>query len=56
MVTLKHICQQYRLDPYPLRQLLRKRLPHSKNQRWRWHEDDPILKQVHQIAKELSNA
>lgn len=54
MITLKHLCQEYGLDPYPLRQQLRKSLKHKRNQRWQWQPEDPQLAEAHKIAKHLS--
>jgi len=53
-VTLKHLCREYDLDPYPLRQRLRKQLEHRCNQRWQWQDDDPQLAEARKIAKDLS--
>lgn len=52
-ITLKHLCREYDLDPYPLRQVLRKNMPHRKNQRWRWSEDDPDLKVARRLAAQM---
>lgn len=52
-ITLKHICREYDLDAYPLRQVLRAKLPHRRNQRWKWKPDDPQLKQVRQLAAQM---
>ncbi len=54
MITLKHLCREYNLDPYSLRQKLRKALEHKRNQRWQWPEDDPQLVEARKIAKSLS--
>ncbi|RMH22107.1 MAG: hypothetical protein D6698_01740 [Gammaproteobacteria bacterium] len=54
MITLKHLCREFNLDPYPLRQKLRKALKHKRNQRWQWSEDDPQLAEARKIAKALS--
>ena len=54
MITLKHLCQEYGLDPYPLRQQLRKGLKHKRNQRWQWQPEDPQLAKARKIAKQLS--
>ena len=53
MVTLKHICREFDLDPYPLRQKLRKHLEHKRNQRWKWKPDDPQLTEVRQLAAQM---
>jgi hypothetical protein len=55
IVTLKHICREFELDAYPLRQKLRKKLPHKPNQRWKWQPDDPQLKEVRAIAKTMKD-
>lgn len=52
-ITLKHICREFDLDPYPLRQKLRQKLPHKRNQRWKWKSDDPELKQVRELAAQM---
>ena len=52
-ITLKHICREYDLDAYPLRQVLRKALPHKRNQRWKWKPDDPQLKEVRKLAAQM---
>lgn len=54
-ITLKHLCQEYGLDPYALRQVLRKKMPHRNNQRWRWSEDDPDLKTARQLAMQMKD-
>lgn len=54
MITLKHLCREFDLDAYPLRQKLRKSLTHKRNQRWQWPEDDPQLQEARDIAKQLS--
>lgn len=53
MITLKHICREFDLDPYPLRQKLRKHLKHHRNQRWKWNPDDPQLKAVRELAAQM---
>jgi hypothetical protein len=55
LITLKHICREFDLDAYPLRQKLRTLLPHKRNQRWKWAPDDPQLKQVRLIAQEMKD-
>jgi hypothetical protein len=52
-ITLKHICREFDLDPYLLRQVLRKNLPHRRNQRWKWSPDDPQLKQARALAAQM---
>jgi hypothetical protein len=52
-ITLKHICREFDLDAYPLRQKLRAKLKHKRNQRWQWSSDDPQLPQVREIAKAM---
>ena len=52
-ITLKHICREFDLDAYPLRQKLRKSLPHKRNQRWKWKPDDPQLTEVRDIARSM---
>ena len=54
MITLKHLCREFDLDPYPLSQKLRKQLEHKRNQRWQWQPDDPQLAEARKIAKNLS--
>lgn len=54
MITLKHLCREFNLDPYPLRQKLRKTLKHKRNQRWQWNDDDPQLSEAREVAKELA--
>lgn len=55
MITLKHLCREYDLDPYPLRQALRKQLTHRRNQRWQWQDDDPQLKEARDVAQTLKD-
>lgn len=56
LITLKHLCREFDLDPYTLRQYLRKHLTsHTKHRRWKWQPDDPELKTAKALAKELSN-
>lgn len=52
-ITLKHICREYDLDPYPLRQKLRANIPHRRNQRWKWEPDDPQLTEVRKLAAQM---
>ena len=54
LITLKHLCREFDVDPYPLRQKLRKGLEHKRNQRWQWPDDDPQLAEAREIAKQLS--
>jgi hypothetical protein len=56
LISLKHVCQEFKIDPYSLRLKLRKELPHRKNQRWSWSADDKQLIEVKRIAKEISDA
>ena len=56
MITLKHICREFDLEPYPLRQKLRQKLTHRKNQRWKWLPEDPQLTEVRNIAREMRDA
>ena len=56
MITLKHLCREFDLDAYPLRQRLRKALKHKPNQRWQWKPDDPQLTEAKAIAKEMQDA
>jgi hypothetical protein len=56
MITLKHLCQEYGIDPYPLRKKLRAHFKHQSNQRWKWQDDDPTLLEAKKIAKEMANA
>jgi hypothetical protein len=53
MITLKHICREFDIDPYPLRQKLRANIPKRKHQRWRWQPDDPELKKVRELAAQM---
>lgn len=55
-ITLKHICREFDLDPYPLRQYLRKHTKKQKHQRWKWSSDDPALSNIRKLAKELKDA
>lgn len=57
MITLKHICREYKVDPYPMRQRLRKLFKGRRmNQRWKWDDNDPILTDIRKVAKELRDA
>ncbi len=42
MILLKHLAREYDIDPYKLRQLLRKKFPDLKPpegyRRWRWED------------------
>jgi len=53
LITLKHLCREYDLDAYPLRQVLRTHLKHRKNQRWAWSPDDPQLKEARSLAAQM---
>lgn len=55
-ITLKHICREFDLDPYQLRQFLRKRTTKAKHQRWKWSDTDPQLTNIRTLAKELKDA
>lgn len=55
-ITLKHICREFDLDPYQLRQYLRKHTTKAKHQRWKWLPDDPTLPNIKRLAKELKDA
>jgi hypothetical protein len=55
MITLKHLCREFDLDTYPLRQALRRKLTHKRNQRWQWEPDDPQLTEARSIAKSLKD-
>ena len=53
IITLKHLCREFDLDSYPLRQYLRKHMPHDKHQRWQWPAQSDGLRRAKQLAKEL---
>lgn len=53
MITLKHLCREFDLDAYPLRQKLRASLKHKRNQRWKWEPDDPELIEVRALAAQM---
>lgn len=55
MITLKHICREFDLDPYPLRQKLRAAIPKRKHKRWTWEDDDPELKEVRKVAAQMKS-
>lgn len=55
MITLKHLAQEFELDPYKLRQELRKNLKHKHNQRWQWEPKNPQLAQARKIAERLKH-
>lgn len=55
-ITLKHICREFDLDPYQLRQYLRKHTTKAKHQRWKWPDSDPSLTNIRKLAKELKDA
>ena len=55
-ITLKHICREFDLDPYQLRQYLRKHTNKQKHQRWKWPDSDPQLTNIRKLAKELKDA
>lgn len=44
MIVLKHLANEFNIDPYNLRQILRKQFGKPSSRRWRWQEDDPNLK------------
>lgn len=54
-ITLKHICREFDIDPYPLRQQLRKVIPKRKHKRWTWEENDPELKEVRKVAAQMKS-
>jgi hypothetical protein len=55
-ITLKHLCREFDLDSYPLRQKLRQHLKHAKGQRWKWKPDDPELAKARQVAKAMKES
>lgn len=55
-ITLKHICREFDLDPYQLRQYLRKHTTKRKHERWKWPSTDPALDNIRKLAKELKDA
>jgi hypothetical protein len=55
-ITLKHLCREFDLDPYTLRQYLRKNLTsHTKHRRWKWQPDDPELTTAKKLAQQLKD-
>lgn len=51
LVLLKHLAQEYEVDPYLLRRKLRLLLGSPKNKRWKWSADDPQLTQIKALLK-----
>lgn len=41
MIVLKHLANEFDIDPYKLRMFLRNTF--GKRRRWRWEETDPDL-------------
>jgi len=53
-ITLKHLCREFDLDPYTLRQYLRKNMPaHIKHRRWKWQQDEAELTIAKSLAQQL---
>ncbi len=56
LITLKHICREFDLEPYPLRQYLRKHMTtHKRNQRWKWEPKSEQLTEARLLAKQLKD-
>ena len=55
MITLKHLCREYDLDAYTLRQKLRKGMKHKRNQRWQWPEGSEEVAEARALAKQLKD-
>lgn len=54
IVTIKHLCREFDLDPYPLRQYLREHMTtHQKHQRWQWPAQSKDLRRAKELAKQL---
>lgn len=49
MIVLKHLSAEFDIDPYKLRTMLRTKF--GLRRRWRWEEDDPMLKKVREFLK-----
>jgi hypothetical protein len=58
MIVLKKLAQQYQLDPYKLRQMLRKEFGKSdvpgRYVKWRWEEGDPMLTKVRNFLDSIA--
>lgn len=52
-IVLKHLSRDYDVDPYQLRQMLRKKF--GKHPRWKWDsEKDPELKRIRRFLSEAT--
>lgn len=55
MITLKHLCREYSLDPYPLRMFLRTQF--GKRNRWRWDpQSEEEMKDLASIKKAIEES
>lgn len=55
-LTLKHLCQEFDLDPYMFRvNLRRENLEPPANRRWRWPDENDIhYKQCRMVAHKMA--
>lgn len=55
-VNIKNLCQEFKIDAYPLRKKLRERLPErDKGQHWKWpNTNHPEYKIAREVAKGMS--
>lgn len=51
MIVLKHLAQEFKTDPYKIRQLLRQKFGHANNMRWKWEPDTPELDEVFRFLR-----
>lgn len=56
MIVLKHLAQQFNIDPYTLRHILRRNRYTPNNRRWKWEENDPQLKQIRETLSNYLNS
>lgn len=52
MVVLKHLANEYDIDPYKLRQKLRAKFGEAPGGRWRWEEKSPDLAKIRKFLDE----
>src|SRR4051812_19428430 len=48
IITLKHLANEFDIDPFKLRRMFRKRQGNNPKRRWRWEEGQEELKEVRQ--------
>ena len=57
MIVLKHLAQEFRIDPRELRAILRSHDYSPSQGRWKWEENSPQLREIRlMLGKSLSRS